>query len=294
MIDSLKILSTGGVHFTAENTTSDLRPMVREACGKVFRRTNRFIDLALIGANRCANGSSKRPLPACPVYTATGQCSLSDTVELMHQIQTKHQTPMPFTFINVSSNTAGFYIGQSLALEGENMTVSRETFPFEAALELAWFGLMEGRIREALVGGVDELTRPLDHHRRRLRLSKDAPIGEGSHWLHLGTDGEFVAEITRLARFTDESRFCETATAWGMDKMTWLAGGNGVDEAMLERLETRLETGRRFDYISSAGYYESNAAQGISRFIQEKPAAELLHVNRDSRGFLTALRLVTH
>jgi len=93
--------------------------------------------------------------------------------------------PGPIQFINAVSNSVSFYVMQDHSLHGQNLLISREVHAFEAALDLAASDLLAGRTGQALVGMVDELTHPLAHQCRRLNVSADTSLGEGSHWLLL-------------------------------------------------------------------------------------------------------------
>jgi hypothetical protein len=285
----LEIHAAAGVSWGIESELPALRELVREASGQSFRRVNRLIQLALIGAGRCAR---ERKLDAhCGLYLASGQGALQDSVDCFVQMFVDGQPPKPISFVNTLSNTVCFYVAKLLALSGRNQFVSSSALPFESALSLAVLDFQRGIIPQALVGGVDECVLPLADHRKRLRTADDAPLGEGSHWLLLGRGGtaplgrlidvrEF-AESTGLARWLD-GLACE-GPAWHV------SFGAGIEPAQRAWLESSLPGLAPFDYAPRSAYYETVTAAGLCAFLAaEGGPASLLHLNASRDGRFAA------
>ncbi len=278
------ILAADGLHHDGTGEVpQDLRPLVSQLCGQRFRRTTRFVDLALIGANRCVRDAGRRPGPSCAVYLATGRCNAAGTIEQLRQLIRDRLPPMPVAFMNTASNAAAFHVALSLGLTGENMTVSHAAFPFAAALELAWLALAEGCFDEVLVGGVDELTFPVADHRRRLGLAPGTPVGEGSHWLWLARDGEGIGELAAVERYPDDDALAAALPRPGVEGAV-LAGGRGTDAVSLERLAAAAGISDRFAYLERAGHYDSNTAFAIVDYLKHRPGPLLLHLDRGPDG----------
>jgi len=159
---------------------------VRRTGSKRYRRIDRYIQLALTGAGRCVGEIDLDPDTG--LYVATGKGPASNNIEMQLGIFRDRTAPGPIQFINAVSNSVSFYVMQDHGLHGQNLLISREVHAFEAALDLATNDLLAGRTGQALVGMVDELTHPLEHQCRRLNVSVDTTLGEGSHWFLLSRD----------------------------------------------------------------------------------------------------------
>lgn len=178
-----RLLASGLRCYRAEEEAVDLLALLHQSGGPRLRRSNRYIALTLLGARACVQGRSLDR--ECGVYLGSGLGNIAETVAMMVPVLEQGDAPMPFSFINVSSNMAGFTLAQQFSLHGRNLAVARRDNAFAAALELALRDLHAGRVGQALVGAVDECVWPLDRHRQRLQLPSQTPLIEGSGWLLL-------------------------------------------------------------------------------------------------------------
>jgi hypothetical protein len=257
-----------------------------------FRRVNRYILLSLVGAHRCARG---RALPAdTGVYLTTERGNLGETEAVLSQIFRRHSLPMPYNFINTMSNTASFYVAQGLGATGPNLSISDRLLSFERGLELLAVDFRRGRIRSALVGGVDEANPSAVHFERIFGIPAASVRGvEGSAWLWVtgkpeGATGRILG--TRAVRSAGEGA-------------SWLAGqsvlspvlafGLSIPEAERDGWRRALGAAEEYDYISRYGWFDSATALGICRFVQDFPGRLLLHVNRDRPGRYTLAAVET-
>ena len=276
---TLKIAGASTFQRVAGDAGDDLGAELKAVCERPPRRLNRFIQLALIGAHRCAARIEGVSDGVCDVYLGSGQGNVADTINLLRDIHGSRQAPMPFGFINVSSNMAGFYIAQSLGLKGANMAVSRQDCSFEACLELA--AAEAERRPSSLVGAVDECAWPLAQHRRRLGVGADTPLGEGSHWLWIDQRcAAPVAEIAWVRRFGNCGAMEEAAAAY--DARSLAVGYGLVRSGEASQLEG---AGRLVEYTHTAPYYETLSAYAVCRFVETAASEErMVHVNRDASG----------
>ncbi|MBA1145577.1 hypothetical protein H0Z60_00755 [Ectothiorhodospiraceae bacterium WFHF3C12] len=225
MSRALPVTSAYSLTLAAEEAPVDLGAWVSEATeGQRFRRINRFIQLALIGAHRCRQGDAAAWRSTQPIVIATGQGNIADTTEMVESVVGRGLPPMPFQFINLAGNMAGFYLAQSLGAESANTTVSQLDFPAEAALQIA--AEEHAGHGAALLGAVDELVWPLDAHRRRVGCPPDAPVGEGSHWLRIG-DGPVLGWIEPPVYCADEAELEAVLQGAGVDVVIRTPGQNG-------------------------------------------------------------------
>lgn len=207
------IRSHGHFEQPAADTPESLAGILGQVMAQPPRRTNRYIQLALIGAHR-AVAKLNRPLaPQTPLYLASENGGIAETVSLMDGILFEGLPPKPMAFINLPSNMAGFYTGASLHLRGHNMTVSRHFGAFGAMLELAE---LDTQCEHAmLLGLVCEAGWPLSEHRYRRGLPAGTPLLESSYWLVVD------AQVEHPAAILDYSITQDPLTA-----REWLAGGD--------------------------------------------------------------------
>jgi hypothetical protein len=175
---------------------------LREVCREHFRRIDRFIQLALLGSGRCAQGHALAP--DCGLYLGSGLGPMVNNIACQEQLLREHELPTPFSFINTLGNSAGYYVAKNLGLGGQNLFVSRRGASFAAVLEAALVDLESGAVSQALAGVVEEATEPFAEHRRRQGLAPGTPVAEGSHWLLLEKDAAtgHVLERSHAAQHT--------------------------------------------------------------------------------------------
>ncbi|HOI73050.1 MAG TPA: hypothetical protein PLO63_02775 [Syntrophales bacterium] len=257
-----------------------------------FRRVNRYILLSLIGAHRCVAG---RAVPAdTAVYLTTERGNLGETESVLRQIFRQHSLPMPYNFINTMSNTASFYIAQGLGAAGPNLSISDRLLSFERGISLMTVDFLRGRVRSALLGGVDEANPSTVHFERTYGIPAGSVRGvEGSAWLWVTDEPEgalgrilgtgSVRDAGAGAAWLKERTGRSPVIGYGLsvpaaDREAWIRAVGAVDE---------------FDYLSAHGWFDSATALGISRFVQECPGRLLLHVTCDRPGRYTLAAVET-
>lgn len=273
---------------SADTPASDLKPLVAEAVGTPVRRIGRFIQLALIGAGRCAKPLT---LPAnAAVYLGSGRGDLEVTIEVMQSLLRDGHAPKPLSFINTVSNAACFYVAQSLKVMGRSSFVCNRYFAFESMLQLAALDMMGGSVDTALVGAVDVVVPPLAGHRIRLGLGVDTAVADASHWLCLQTtpSAQTLGRIVAAEHFTDRA----TARTWLADaqlaKDSLFASGQFMTDE--ESADWRRELGMSaFEYRQNRGYYDSQSGAVIGEFLSFSEGRALVHLNRDPSGRYSAM-----
>jgi len=285
------VTAAAGIGWRIDDAVPPLRDAVKQACGVSVRRVNRLIQLALIGACRCASG--RRLDPGCGLYLASGQGALQDSVDVFTQMFVDGQAPKPISFVNTLSNTACFYVAKILGLEGPNQFVSASTFPLESALSLALLDLARGRVQQALVGGVDECVLPLADHRKRLRTEPDAPLGEGSHWLLLEREATSapIGRLHYVREFPDEDALTKWLGTLPIAPESWARSfGSGIAQAERVRLAGRLPLAE-LDYRPRDAYYETITGAGLCTFLLPGEAADSAEAARSLAGRQTLLHV---
>jgi hypothetical protein len=292
-MSSWQIYATGEHYHAATEPLPDLKVLLTQAStGKSVRRVGRFIQLALLGAARCAG---KHGLPQdTAVYLTSSRGDLELTLEIMTQLYRDARVPKPLSFINTVSNAACFYLAQQLGLQSRSNFVCNRSFAFESTLQLAALDLELGTATSALVGSVDIATEPLPEHRQRLGLPHDSPMGEASHWLWLGpldSGRPRLGELLATQHFVDRN-----------DLMSWIkaqqlsgehcALGAGQFVPLEDFAQIQAASGLRqvFEYRHERAYYDSQSAAVIGAFVGAgTKAGTLLHVNADGEQRYSAM-----
>jgi len=171
-----------------QDETLDVKAAWKAISPKMIRRTDRYIQLALLGANAAVADMDLDRSTA--LYMASGQGNLAVFKRLRDQRYILKQPPKPVDFINSLSNTSGFYVAQYFGINGKNLNVSRLGFVSATLLLLAQNDLTLGREKQILLGGVDELQEPFSFTRKTLGVCDERSLGEGSNWLLLSTQKE--------------------------------------------------------------------------------------------------------
>ena len=267
------IHKSGSVNVKQEETL-DIKAAWKEISPSMIRRTDRFIQLALLGAYK-AVGQERLP-ETCALYMASGQGNLAVFKRLRDQRYIHKQPPKPVDFINSLSNTSGFYVAQFFGLLGKNLNVSRHGLVVENILMLAQADLELGREKQVLLGGVDELQEPLAFTRRTLGLCDERPLGEGSNWLVLSAQEEgALASIEVLNEQMDSLKL--KAYLASLESKPQVAFGGRCESALVEEI-IKLYDFEMFEYASECDFYETNPLFAVHRFLQEG-SGELLFIN---------------
>jgi len=249
-----------------------------------FRRANKFVLLSLVGACQCAYGKAIKTDTA--VYLTTENGNLGDTETVLDQIFHKHEFPMPYNFINTMSNTASFYVAQSFDILGRNITFSSKQLSFERGLELLRSDLSAGVVKEALFGGVDEVSFSKSQFETKFnRPYSDFEMIEGSCWLLIKEDDSgALGEITAIESFGGPSQTTDWFKHQHFKRPLIVSFGVLIDPDQKATLAQALPYEAEFDYIGEYGYFDSATACGITGFLERYEDAILVHINQDFRG----------
>jgi 3-oxoacyl-(acyl-carrier-protein) synthase len=266
---------------------SDLKSLVADAVGTPVRRIGRFIQLALIGAGRCAKPIDLPTQTA--VYLGSARGDLEVAIEVMQTLVRDGHAPKPLSFINTVSNAASFYVAQCLNLMSRSTFVCNRYFAFETMLQLAALDLGHSAVETALVGTVDIVMPPLAGHRIRLGLDGDTPVADASHWLFLQSQPtqDTLGRLLVAESFVDASALRAWLGEQVFDSETWLACGQFMPHAEVDAWHRELQM-QSFDYRAGRAYYDSQSGAAIGEFLR-RSRGTLLHLNRDPSGRYSAV-----
>jgi len=283
-MSDIYIHGAGDYYAPYNEPAADLKQLVAEAVGQPVRRIGRFIQLALIGAGRCAQAAAIGTNSA--VYFGSGRGDTEISIEVMQTLFRDGHAPKPLSFINTVSNAACFYIAQTLKLSGRSSFVCNRYFAFESVLQLAALDVSTNAVATALVGTVDVVVPPLKDYRVRLELPADAPIAEASHWLCLRSTSEGAqGRLLAVENFANRDALLGWLERQAIDKTCLLSAGQFLATDEFAALVGNLGT-EHFLYRSNRVYYDSQSGAAMGEFLRD-PASrgrQLLHINRDPSG----------
>lgn len=279
----IQIFAAGSHYHEVGEALPELKELTQQVTGKSFRRIGRFIQLAMIGVSRC---SSLKVPSTTAVYLASGRGDLELTVDIMKELYVNAQSPKPLSFVNTVSNAACFYVAQLLGLKSRSNYLCNKFFAFETALQLAMVDIKMGSVSSALVGTVDVATQPLEEHRRRLNLGPSASIGEGSHWLWIGTSDPSqpaIATLSAARHFNGHDSLLDWVQSIDLNNVL-LSRGQFIADSEWSLLTTRIHHRPIFEYRRNKGYYDSQSGAAIGAFLEATTKSSLLHINSDGAG----------
>lgn len=289
MDKSVYVLAVGITYFDAglDGTQPDFKSELELVCDQRYRRIDRFTQLALLGAGRCA--SSLDLARDTALYLASGKGPAANNIGMQEQIFRDREVPKPIQFINSVTNSASFYVMKDHSLTDQNLFISREQHAFEAAIELALLELSTGRFEQALVGFTDELTHPLEHQYRRASIHKDLRLGEGSHWILLSNKNH-VAELAKFEFcriFLDDDDLFEWLEKPGLgDGVIENIFFNPANDAFFNQQCLHRLSEKPIVLQSIEGHWDGLNAGVLTRFITEdnNQSGHLLIISKDADG----------
>ncbi len=243
----------------------DVKAAWKAVAPAMIRRTDRFIQLSLLGAYEAVGEVELDKETA--LYMASGQGNLAVFKRLRDQRYIHQQPPKPVDFINSLSNTSGFYVAQFFGLKGKNLNVSRVSFVAQTLLLLAQNNLELAKEKMVLLGGVDELQEPVAFTRKTLGLCDERDLGEGSNWMLLSAEEEgALASIEVVKREIDRVQL--HAYLQGLDKSYKIAFGQRCSQEVVDEILGDSER-ERFVYEEGCDFYETAPLYALNRFVRE-------------------------
>lgn len=176
-----------------------------------YRRIDRFVQLALLGAAECARSGVLRR--DCGLYLSSGAGPIGSNALVQDAIHRDSRMPMPFSFVNTLGSSACYHVVKELDITGEAVMVARGNASFTTALTCAYTDLASGVVSQVLVGAVEECVLPAERHIALLRLDPQTNVAEGSHWLLLERDDRDGTSVNEMSMKNAEFDNYESADA---------------------------------------------------------------------------------
>ncbi|MGY2573614.1 hypothetical protein [Vibrio sp. C8] len=237
----------------------DIKQECKKVASSYIRRTDRFIQLGILGVSGIQDLSTNTAL-----YLVSGQGDLSVFCRSCEQRYIEKTPPKPVDFINSLSNTAGFYISKFLGLDSSNLNLSHQGFVVENALRLSDVKLSLKRESQILLGGIDELPSESSSPHCYLNLNDDVKIGEGSNWLLLSKEeSNALAQVVHVSEMMDYKGF--TRYLESIVEHSYVAMSDRMDELSRAKIMA-CDYLELFDVASD--FYETNMLYTINRFVE--------------------------
>ncbi len=265
-----------GIHNTIpDNQLPDLKSELKALSGKIYRRIDHFIQLAIIGAHKAVGELEISSQTA--LYMTSGQGDIMVFDRVRRQRYFEKMLSKPVDFVNLSSNTAGFYVATHLGLNGKNLFLAHHDFPVQMTILLAQNDINLGKERAILVGGVDEWLPRQDLARKLLGVDETTILGEGSNWLLVDGESEgALGQVVIEPEFLNNAQLKQRLSLAGAG--TWLAFSAQIaddDAAVIMALNRGC---KRYFYETSCAYYETLPLYVLNHFLTHGEG-RLIHVD---------------
>jgi len=270
-----------------EKSSLDLKAELRTLSGRVYRRIDRFIQLAIIGAHKAVSGSELDS--AAALYLTSGQGDISVFARVRQQRYFQKMMSKPVDFVNLASNTAGFYVASHLGLNGTNLFLTHHNFPVQMALLLAQSELELQKQPAVLLGAVDEWYPDQVLARKILGVDASVRLGEGSNWVLLKNNSEeALASLMVEPELLDLAALKERLAMAGPD--ICLAFASRLSATVINEIMGLRKGLKRFDYERVCAYYETLPLFAVNLFLSRETGV-LFHIDSDGERFMV-MRIV--
>ncbi len=261
----------------------DLKTELKTLSGRNYRRIDRFIQLALLGAHKAV--SSYKLEPDTALYLTSGQGDIPVFERVWRQRYFQKMMSKPVDFVNLASNTAGFYVSSRLGIDGANLFLSHKHFPVQMALLLAQSDIELGKQSAILLGGVDEWRENQELAKKLLGVDVATELGEGSNWLLLSgkSAGSMAAVQVNSGRFSYAQIKAEIGK---LEPGIFLSFSGSLSDFLITELLALRGDLQRFYYERSCAYYETQPLYILNKFLVDE-TGKLLHIDSDGESFMT-------
>ncbi|MGF1904530.1 hypothetical protein [Aliivibrio salmonicida] len=263
-----------------QDETFDTKVECKKVASGYVRRTDRFIQLGLLGASGLLKEKDGIELGGIDkntaVFMVSGQGNLAVFNRLCHQRYIEEMPPKPVDFINSLSNTAGFYIAKYLGLESKNLNLAQQGFVVENALLLVHANLKLGKETQVLLGGIDEKPENNTLPHAYLDLPIHQAIGEGANWMLLSGDFKNALASIEVSSYQFDSTTIVDYIASRSD-ITHVAFSQRIPNAISEQLVSQINI-PQFDGLDEYDFYETNALFVLNCYI-EKEQGSLAYID---------------
>ena len=275
------IVGSGTVLHAVADEPVKLDKALAELSPVKLRRADKFIQLSLVGALRCAKGHRIPQSASMTLAMSVG--TISTSLKMMETMFVKGNSPKPFQFVNSLGNSACYFLSKHLGIMGASVAISQENFSFEAALRHAKMEMALNESGCVLIGGTDEAPLPVSDQLLRLRLENEAyeACFEGSHWLLVSSSSEGAKARVSDSVYIDMEDTAEVVFPLSGCSAAYL---NFVpDEAFKASLERGCQLVYPEEGVCPHGVYSGHNMVLASEFLDQTQNKKVAVVSRDLR-----------
>lgn len=213
-------------NYTSEviDTLSDKKSLLTTK----FNRTDNFINLVLLGAQKCVGELSLDKQSS--IYLSSRDGNLNTTHKVMSAIFLKHQLPMPFNFLNSVNAAILFFVAKCFHIEGKTLYTDR----FDSSFPQALVDIHQGQT--VLLGTAHEVMADISFYKNR---DDDLEMKESSRWLLLSSEIKDVQPLAKIYDVELGSKLKEKKSVSSL--FSFLEHGEGVFEFQGNNLFFRVE-----------------------------------------------------
>jgi len=213
-------------NYTSEviDTLSDKKSLLTTK----FNRADNFINLVLLGAQKCVGDISLDKQSS--IYLSSRDGNLNTTHKVMNAIFLKHQLPMPFNFLNSVNAAILFFVAKCFDIEGKTLFTDR----FDSSFPQAVVDIQQGKT--VLLGIANEVMADLDFYKNRM---EDRAREERSRWLLLSSELKGLQPIAKIYDVELSAKLKENKSVSSL--FYFLESGEGVFEFQGNNLFFRVE-----------------------------------------------------
>lgn len=259
------IHQVGSINYQ-ETQSVDIKAECKLVAPKFIRRTDHFIQLAILGVQQI---QQQTLIPAnSALYLTSGQGNLGVFQRLCEHRFIENAPPKPVDFINSLSNTAGFYISQFLNLESKNSNLSHLSFVVEMALLLAKSDLLLNKEQWVLLGGVDQLLSSRSFSQTTLGVPDNMVLGQGSNWMLLSKRSDGArASIDLTNKEMNKDELNDYLSSLSNDKGNTQLGFSPLIASSIIKAILITTKHTQYQYQQDIAFYETMLLCVINRFI---------------------------
>ncbi|WP_165311793.1 hypothetical protein [Vibrio ziniensis] len=248
-------------YYVHRDPSVDIKQECKKVASDYIRRTDRFIQMGILGVSNIKELSSDTAL-----YLVSGQGDLSVFSRSCEQRYIDKTPPKPVDFINSLSNTAGFYISKYLGLDSANLNLSHQGFVVENAMKLSSAKLRLGYESQILLGGIDELPCETISPHHYLGLNDNIVIGEGANWLLLSQDkNNASAQVVHISEVMDDEGLKRYLNA--VTDPCYVAISQRMDDISRSKI---MEYEHLDLFEVACDFYETNMLHNIIQFVETR------------------------
>jgi len=210
MANKLYIYAFSNHTETVEGELSNKKALLK----KRINRSDNFVNLALLGAEKCLEGTELKQ--TTNLYMASNNGNMNASIKVLSAIFREKKRPMPFNFLNSVNASILFFIAKSFGIERKAIF----TDLLESALPQAYVDVLNGE--EVLLGVVNEAIADLELHCEKFKCET---IEEHSRWLLLSSEIKEQKALATIEAFCFEN--CDYHEKASAELFAFLEEGEG-------------------------------------------------------------------